>query len=248
MKRHRRLPARSFLSVVYYKARKIPTWFRYLPLRQFDRFAFEGRMGTRAADRPSDEARMGHGNASGATRWSQSRYWRHSLILVPDTVTETMNPPCFDKIVVPHCWTGEQDIQACVGSLSEVDDYFGEALARVDAGYDRLEKSLDEALVLIGNTGCFAAHVIQRIDTLRQHFSTRSPTEAYRQRLLHYLDYCRFAVVEYFRMMPGYLHQGDLNWLFPLVHLSDHLSTAASGLSGVVEAYLSAHDVNALRG
>jgi hypothetical protein len=190
-----------------------------------------------AADRPSDEARIGDSNPSGTTSCSQSREWRYNLILVPTLVTETLNPPRFEKIVVPHCWTGEQDIQACVDSFSEVDDYFGEAFARVDAGYDRLEKSLDEVLVMTGNAGCFAAHIIQRIDTLRQHFLTRSPTEAYRERLLGHLDYCRFAAVEYFRIMPGYLHRGDLNWLFPLVHLSDHLSTAAIGLSAGVEAY-----------
>jgi len=200
-----------------------------------------------AANRPSDEARIGDSNTSGATRCSQSRYWRYNLILVPTLVTETMNPPRFEKIVVPHCWTGEQDIQACVDSFSEVDDYFGEALARVDAGYDRLEKSLDEVLVMTGNAGCFAAHIIQRIDTLRHHFLTRSPTEACRERLLGHLDYCRFAVVEYFRIMPGYLHRGDLNWLFPLVHLSDHLSTAARGLSAGVQAYPSTTDVNTLR-
>jgi len=184
-----------------------------------------------AANRPSDEARIGDSNTSGATRCSQSRYWRYNLILVPTLVTETMNPPRFEKIVVPHCWTGEQDIQACVDSFSEVDDYFGEAFARVDAGYDRLEKSLDEVLVMTGNAGCFAAHIIQRIDTLRHHFLTRSPTEACRERLLGHLDYCRFAVVEYFRIMPGYLHRGDLNWLFPLVRLSNHLTAAASALS-----------------
>ena len=168
-------------------------------------------------------------------------------MLVPD-LAETMNLRRFDKIVVPHSWTGEHDIQACDASFSEVDDYFGEALARVDAGYDRLEKSLDEALVMTGNAGCFAAHITQRIDALRQHFSTRSLTESYRERLLGHLDYCRFAVVEYFRIMPGYLHRGDLNWLFPLVRLSDHLSTAASRLSAGVEAYPAVTDVNTVQG
>jgi hypothetical protein len=157
---------------------------------------------------------------------------------------DTTNLTSFEKIVVPRCWTGEQDIQACIDSFGEVDDYFGEALARVDAGYDELERSLDGILILTGNADRFTAHIIQRIDALRQHFLRQSPTEADRERFLGHLGYCRFAAVEYFRIIPGYLHEGDLNWLLPLVRLSDYLIAAASGLSAGMKGNHSATDVS----
>lgn len=160
---------------------------------------------------------------------------------------DTVNPPSFERIVLPRCWTGEQDIQACIDSFGEVDNFFGEAFARVDAAYDKLERSLDGMLMMTGNADCSKAHIVQRIDALRQHFSKRLFMEAYRERFLGNLGYCRFALVEYFRITPGYLNGGDLNWLFPLVRLADHLTEAANRLSAGMKGYHSASEASSLQ-
>lgn len=149
--------------------------------------------------------------------------------------------------MVPRGWTGEQDIQACVDRFGEVDDFFCAAFARVDAAYDQLERSLDAALIMTGNADCLTAHIIQRIDALRQHSLQRLCPEVYRERFLARLSYCRMAVVEYFHIIPGYLNRGDLNWLSPLVHLADHLITAASGLASGMKGYHAPTEVTCLR-
>lgn len=141
-----------------------------------------------------------------------------------------MTSPVFEKINVPLDWTGERDIQEFVSRYGESDDYFGEVLAKVDDGYNRLEQSLDRMLEVSGCTESFAAHITDRVSTLRRHFSSKQCAEAHHSRFVHHLDYCRFTLIEYFRLMPRYLNGGDSNWLVPLIRLSDHLALAAEGL------------------
>ena len=130
-------------------------------------------------------------------------------------------------------WNGERDIKEFVHRYGEAENYFGEDLGRVDSGYDRLEESLDRMLVVVGNSESFAAHMIHRIDWLRHYVLAKSSSEGYRALVAGHLDYCRFASLEYFRLIPHYRNGSDRNWLFPLICLADHLVTAASGLSGM---------------
>jgi len=142
-----------------------------------------------------------------------------------------MTPKILRRLEVPQGWTAEQDIQVFVARFGEVDDYFGEALLRVDKGYEQLETALDDTLLRIGQATSFAAHIMHRVETARQHFSTSVSSEARCARFLPHLDYSRFALVEYFRLIPFYSHKGERNWLAPLVNLSDCLHNAAIGLA-----------------
>jgi hypothetical protein len=146
-----------------------------------------------------------------------------------------MTSKIFKRLEVPCGWTAEQDIQVFVARFGEVDDYFGEAFARVDQGYEQLERSLDRALLLIAGGGISKAHIIHRLDTLRRHLTTNSTAES--GMFLSQLDFVRFALAVYFRLAPCYLHHGDRHWLAPLVHLSDCLRSAATMLSEVAGAH-----------
>jgi hypothetical protein len=151
-----------------------------------------------------------------------------------DNERHKVSPKCFKRLEVPHGWTAEQDIQVFVARFGEADDYFGEALASVDNGYDQLEQCVDQALVLVGRNGISKAHIIHRVDMVRRVLSRNSSAKA---RFLSHLDYTRFALVEYFRLIPCYLHHGDRNWLAPLVQLSDCLNNAAMRLSEAIRTY-----------
>jgi hypothetical protein len=140
-----------------------------------------------------------------------------------------MTEPAFEKITVPLDWTGERDIQEFVNRFGESDDYFGAVLAAVDAGYERLEQALDRKLARAGHSASFTAHITDRVNVLRRAVLAGAPAGFHESPLLQHLDFCRFSLVEYFRLMPAYIRGGDSNWLSPLIRLADHLMAAADG-------------------
>jgi hypothetical protein len=135
----------------------------------------------------------------------------------------------YEPITLPAAWTAEKDLQEFADRYGQSTDYFGDQLDLVFEEYDRLERSIDRALVHfgIGGNDHLNASIDLKIFMLRKHVITRSPSRDYRERFTHDLSCALMAVWEYARLVPEYDKKAEHTWLLPLIKLADLLCDAS---------------------
>jgi hypothetical protein len=129
--------------------------------------------------------------------------------------------------VVPADWTAEKDLEEFIARFGEPQDYFGEAMARVEDGVESLNEALDRGLSYFGvEPACLSdASIPGKVSTLEgligvglkpEAYREGSLTQDYRDRFEEDFRYCRRRWADYQAIMPRYDSGREDNWLILL--------------------------------